>query len=180
MVFTTETGGFCGRGRILRHLHGLLIKNDLPDCTVHSLRHTFASILINEGVHIKAVSAILGHSSVRVTSDIYAHAFADYEAKAAEAISLALGIIAGEKPERGAQTEGETRGIGAEGGQKGDKKGRRKSATKLRQNALLCPSGSPSRGAERCSARRLFAPDLPSQCYSQITKRRIPLTFSLG
>ena len=91
MVFTTETGGFCGRGRILRHLHGLLIKNDLPDCTVHSLRHTFASILINEGVHIKAVSAILGHSSVRVTGDIYAHAFADYEARAAEAVSLALG-----------------------------------------------------------------------------------------
>jgi hypothetical protein len=139
MVFTTETGGFCGRGRILRHLHGLLIKNDLPDCTVHSLRHTFASILINEGVHIKAVSAILGHSSVRVTSDIYAHAFADYEAKAAEAISLALGIIAGEKPERGAQTEGETRGIGAEGGQKGDKKGRRKSATKLRQKRTSLP-----------------------------------------
>ena len=91
MVFTTETGGFCGRCRILRHLHGLLIKNDLPDCTVHSLRHTFASILINENVHIKAVSAILGHSSVRVTGDIYAHAFADYEARAAEAVSLALG-----------------------------------------------------------------------------------------
>ena len=47
--------------------------------------------MINSGVHLKAVSAILGHSSVSVTGDIYAHVFAEYQAAAASAVSLRLG-----------------------------------------------------------------------------------------
>ena len=40
---------------------------------IHTLRHTFASVLLNKGVDIKIVSEILGHSSVSFTYDTYVH-----------------------------------------------------------------------------------------------------------
>jgi len=47
----------------------------LKDCTdivMHSLRHTFASDLINKGVSVYVVKELLGHSSVEVTN-VYTH-----------------------------------------------------------------------------------------------------------
>ncbi|MGR6899591.1 tyrosine-type recombinase/integrase [Rummeliibacillus sp. BSL5] len=43
----------------------------------HALRHTFASILINEGVNAKVVSTQLGHSTTKTTLNIYSHVFRD-------------------------------------------------------------------------------------------------------
>ena len=45
----------------------------LKPVTIHSLRHTFASALIASGASIKAVQVCLGHKSVVVTLDLYAH-----------------------------------------------------------------------------------------------------------
>ena len=45
------------------------------DYGVHSLRHTFASMLFSKGIDIKVVSKLLGHSSVKITYDIYVHLF---------------------------------------------------------------------------------------------------------
>ncbi len=39
----------------------------------HSLRHTFASLLIAAGVHPKAIQAALGHSTIKMTMDVYGH-----------------------------------------------------------------------------------------------------------
>ena len=41
--------------------------------TPHTLRHTFATIAIEKGANIKAVSQILGHSNCKITIDIYTH-----------------------------------------------------------------------------------------------------------
>jgi integrase len=48
----------------------------------HSLRHTHTSHLLANGVPLPVVSARLGHSSVRVTAEIYSHMIngQDYEA----------------------------------------------------------------------------------------------------
>ena len=45
------------------------------DYGIHALRHTFASILFSKGVDVKIVSKLLGHSSVKITYDIYVHLF---------------------------------------------------------------------------------------------------------
>lgn len=54
------------------HRHDAFHHTDLP-VTIHSLRHTSATLLIAEGAGIKAVSSHLGHSSIGITSDLYAH-----------------------------------------------------------------------------------------------------------
>ena len=92
MVFTNNTGGYYSRCHLRLYMLQLFKENDLPTCTLHSLRHTFATLMINAGVHIKkAVSSVLGHSSISVTGDVYSHTLAEYEAKAAAAVSLKLG-----------------------------------------------------------------------------------------
>lgn len=51
---------------------------------LYDLRHTHASLLINEGVHPKRISERLGHSSIKLTMDTYGHLFdgADQESAA--------------------------------------------------------------------------------------------------
>ena len=42
-------------------------------CRFHDLRHTCASLLIQQGIPMKSVSQWLGHSSMSVTSEVYVH-----------------------------------------------------------------------------------------------------------
>ena len=49
---------------------------------VHTLRHTFASLLIKKGVDIKIVSDILGHKDVSFTYNIYVHILEEQKTQA--------------------------------------------------------------------------------------------------
>ena len=62
----------------------------LPKLTIHGLRHTHATILLEQGVNPKVVSERLGHASVATTMDIYSHVLPDMQEKAALAIDEAL------------------------------------------------------------------------------------------
>src|SRR5215472_17204936 len=41
----------------------------------HDLRHTFASLLIQQGANVKYIQQQLGHGSISITLDIYSHLF---------------------------------------------------------------------------------------------------------
>lgn len=56
----------------------------------HELRHSAASILLAMGVPLKTVSETLGHSSIRITADVYAHLLEPARKDAAEAAGRAL------------------------------------------------------------------------------------------
>ncbi len=45
----------------------------LPRVRLHDLRHSFASLLLAAGADLKTVSTALGHSTISVTADTYAH-----------------------------------------------------------------------------------------------------------
>jgi integrase len=45
----------------------------LPKVRLHDLRHSFASLLLAGGADLKTVSQALGHSTISVTADVYAH-----------------------------------------------------------------------------------------------------------
>jgi integrase len=58
-----------------RAFHNVLKKANIKKCGLHVLRHTFASMLFSKGVDVKIVSKLLGHSTVKITYDIYVHLF---------------------------------------------------------------------------------------------------------
>ena len=67
---------------------GLQPRNVLPRVRFHDLRHSAASLLIANGVELVEVSMLLGHSELRVTSDLYAHLQKQTAAKAARGWTL--------------------------------------------------------------------------------------------
>ena len=73
-------------------------KPDLSLYGLHSFRHLFASLLVNQGVYIMTVSGALGHSTVSTTSNIYCHMLEEAQAKVSDAVSSALDL-SGKKKE---------------------------------------------------------------------------------
>lgn len=58
--------------------------------TMHALRHTHASQLIDAGVDVVTISKQLGHASPAITLQVYAHLFQQRDSKAVDAIERAL------------------------------------------------------------------------------------------
>ncbi len=56
-----------------RGFKALLAKVGLPDIRSHDLRHSAASLLLAQGVPMRAVMELLGHSNISTTADIYSH-----------------------------------------------------------------------------------------------------------
>jgi integrase len=65
----------------------------MGDITLHALRHTHASQLIDAGVDVVTISKRLGHASPNITLQIYAHLFRKRDDKAADAINAALATL---------------------------------------------------------------------------------------
>jgi integrase len=55
----------------------------IPKIRFHDLRHTFASLLIEQGENIKYIQSQLGHSSPTMTLDVYAHLISPVNQEAA-------------------------------------------------------------------------------------------------
>lgn len=64
-----------------------LSKADVPRIRFHDLRHTHASLLLQQGVHPKIVSERLGHSTINITLDIYSHVLPDLQQQVAREFS---------------------------------------------------------------------------------------------
>lgn len=64
---------------------------DVPKIRLHDTRHCHATLLLAQGVPIKVVSQRLGHHTIALTMDIYAHVLPAMDRDAAAAIGRALG-----------------------------------------------------------------------------------------
>lgn len=61
------------RAQLLRRLQDLCKELDINVLTIHSLRHTHASLLLYEGLDVQYVSKRLGHARITETMETYAH-----------------------------------------------------------------------------------------------------------
>ncbi len=87
LVFTTEFGRpLDGNNLRVRSFARLLTRAGLPSMRFHALRHAAATLLMIEGVPVKAVSEMLGHSDIATTLRIYSHVLPTMQDAAADAI----------------------------------------------------------------------------------------------
>ncbi len=72
LVFVAPEGGPLRRSTFrTRFFDPAVNRAELDGLTFHGLRHTAAGLLIEAGAHIETIKQRLGHSSIRVTSDVY-------------------------------------------------------------------------------------------------------------
>ena len=62
-----------------------------PQVSLHELRHTHATLLNSQGESMKTIQAQLGHSSARVTMEIYTHAIPQHQREAVERLEKVIG-----------------------------------------------------------------------------------------
>jgi integrase len=79
--FGTE---FARRARLLK----------LPPVRLHDLRHSYATLMLESGVDLKTVSQALGHSTIRITADIYAHVTPAMQQSAADRLDRIISAAA--------------------------------------------------------------------------------------
>jgi integrase len=73
LVFTTDIGTAINPQNMLKHFKAKTAEVGLPRIKFHSLRHSVASILLENNTHPKLVAELLGHSSVNLTLNQYSH-----------------------------------------------------------------------------------------------------------
>lgn len=91
-VFATATGAPIDPRNALRSIQAAARRAGVEDVDVHALRHSAATVMLEGGVHLKAVSELLGHAGTQVTADIYAHLTAPTARKALDDLGAALGL----------------------------------------------------------------------------------------
>ncbi|MEI6230363.1 MAG: tyrosine-type recombinase/integrase [Actinomycetes bacterium] len=64
-----------------------VIQHEMPRLSVHGLRHTWATLALQAGVHPKIVQERLGHSTIAITLDIYSHVNPAMDAEAANTVA---------------------------------------------------------------------------------------------
>ncbi len=73
LVFTNKLGEHLCTHTVYMHFKKIVEKMGLPEVRFHDLRHTYATLALQNGVDIKTVSSNLGHATVAFTMDKYAH-----------------------------------------------------------------------------------------------------------
>ena len=94
LVFPSSTGTPQEPRNVLAAFKTLLRRASLPDIRFHDLRHTAASLMLQQGIHPKVVQERLGHSTISITLDIYSHVLPSLQDEAAEKLDslLAAGV----------------------------------------------------------------------------------------
>ena len=90
LVFATPTGGPLSPGGVTQHFRTLLGHAGLRRTRFHDLRHTCATLLLEQGVELVTIKELLGHAHIAVTAEVYAHVRLRLQHQAIEALGKAL------------------------------------------------------------------------------------------
>jgi integrase len=95
LVFCTGFGTPLHPNSLRRVFGRLCAEAGVPVIRIHDIRHTYATLTLESGANLLAVSRQLGHSKPSITSDIYAHVTARMQDQVTAAIDA---ILFGETP----------------------------------------------------------------------------------
>ncbi len=73
LIFTDHLGRPLDPSGISRRFKTLATRAGFPNARFHDLRHTFATMMLEIGVHPKIVQEMLGHQNIGITLDTYSH-----------------------------------------------------------------------------------------------------------
>jgi integrase len=94
-VFPSPNGGPISPDSVLHMLQRVLKRAGLERVRFHDLRHTFATLALQNGVDVKTVSGMLGHYSAGFTLDTYAHVTTAAQKEAAKTMGSILASATG-------------------------------------------------------------------------------------
>lgn len=92
LVISTHKGTPMNQRSVSKDFYIVRDQLGLPKIRFHDLRHTHATLLLQLGENVKVISERLGHSSVNITLEVYAHAMPDMQKSAADNFSSALNL----------------------------------------------------------------------------------------
>ncbi len=72
-VFTRPDGSPIEGATLTRHFNALLRRAALRRIRFHDLRHSAATLLLEQGVELVVIKELLGHAHIGVTATVYAH-----------------------------------------------------------------------------------------------------------
>lgn len=74
LVFPNSDGGYQDANNMIkRRFKPALNRAGINHLRFHDLKHTYASLLLAKGIQMKYVQHQLGHSSIKMTMDLYTH-----------------------------------------------------------------------------------------------------------
>jgi integrase len=82
-VFTSTIGTPIDDAKILKEFNALVAAARLPKQRFHDLRHACISLLGAQGVPLKVIAEIVGHSDIQLTQNIYQHVYQESKREAA-------------------------------------------------------------------------------------------------
>lgn len=87
-IYVVSRGAKFIEPRTIRYQFNRLLKAlNLPRCSFHALRHSFATRCLEKGVNIAVISSLMGHASTKMTLDIYTNSNLNEERLAVESIT---------------------------------------------------------------------------------------------
>ena len=90
LLFPAASGGIEKPENLRKRWHRLVAKAGFPGLKFHHLRHSHASHLIRQGLHMKLVQERLGHAHFKTTADTYSHVLPGMDEEAAIALDGAF------------------------------------------------------------------------------------------
>ena len=73
LVITGPSGEYLYSNRAMNDFRLLIRAADLPPITLHTLRHTYATLLIQQGLPLPGIQSLLGHADLSTTVQTYLH-----------------------------------------------------------------------------------------------------------
>lgn len=89
-VFTTGLGTPLDPRNVAKQFESSCLKAKIGKWHPHELRHSAATLMLATGTPLQVVSAVLGHASIRITSDVYGHVLEPQRQEAADALAGVL------------------------------------------------------------------------------------------